>query len=51
MLIGELIERVAAGWHVYHTKGRVDKNHPIYDLVVDQFPQALEAEASFNGND
>jgi hypothetical protein len=42
MVIGELIEKVAAGWQVYHTRGTVDQKDPMYDLVMRQFPQALE---------
>ena len=42
MAIRNLIEQIAAGWSTYRQKVRVDRNDPIYALVVKQFPEALQ---------
>lgn len=42
MPIRNLIQEISAGWPEYHNKGRVDKNDPEFDLVVNQFSQVLD---------
>ena len=42
MGLKDLIGRIAEGWPAYHSKERVDDSEPTYDLVVRQFPQALQ---------
>jgi hypothetical protein len=41
MAMRDLILRIAAGWPAYRQKERVDKDDPIYVLVVQKFPQEL----------
>jgi len=33
--------RIAAGWSEYHQKERVDKDDPIYAIVVSELPAEL----------
>jgi MrcB-like, N-terminal domain/Domain of unknown function (DUF3883) len=41
MTIRDVINRIAVGWESYHQKRTVDREDPVYALVVGDFPQAL----------
>jgi hypothetical protein len=42
MKIGVLIKQIAESWPAYLSKGKVDKTDPVYEKVVNDFPQALQ---------
>ena len=41
MQIRDLIEQIVALWQPYRQKVTVDKSDPVYNLVVNEFPEAL----------
>jgi hypothetical protein len=41
MAIRDLLAQIASGWSDYRSKNQVDREDPVYQLVVEQLPEAL----------